>query len=65
MIVICPNCSNIDYDKLKDVVGEENIDCCCMGYCSQSDDQTVGYIDGEFVQTYSEEEFLKKCKESK
>lgn len=63
MIVICPNCSNVDYDSLIKIAGEENVDTCCIGQCAQIEGQTVGYIDGEFVTTYSEEDFLNKCKE--
>ncbi len=33
MIRVCPNCSNVDVNKLKTLVGEENVKTGCIGQC--------------------------------
>ncbi|MGL5149735.1 MAG: DUF1450 domain-containing protein [Clostridium sp.] len=62
MVTICPGCSNVDYDKLVELVGRENVECTCIGYCGGIDGDSIGFIDGEFVQVSTEEEFFEMCK---
>lgn len=33
MIRVCPYCSNINVDKLKKTIGEENVKTGCIGAC--------------------------------
>lgn len=64
MISICHHCSGVDYDKLKLVVGEENISTTCIGECGGRDGLSIGYISGDFIEAETEEEFLELAKKS-
>ena len=62
MIRICPYCSNIDVNKLKEIAGEENVKTGCIGACRSFSKEAVGKIDKELVIKQNEEEFFKLCK---
>ena len=62
MIRVCPYCSNIDVNKLKEIAGEENVKTGCIGACRSFSKEAVGRIDKELVIKQNEEEFFKLCK---
>ena len=62
MIRVCPYCSNIDVNKLKETVGEENVKTGCIGACRAFSKEAVGKINGELVIKQTEEEFFEACK---
>lgn len=62
MIRVCPYCSNIDVNKLKEIAGEENVKTGCIGACRAFSKEAVGKIDGELVIKQTEEEFFELCK---
>ena len=59
---VCPFCSNVDIDKLKKMIGEENVNIGCVGACRKDKTQFFGRINGVYVMTKTEEEFLDECK---
>lgn len=59
MIRVCPYCSNIDVNKLKEVAGEENVKTGCIGACRAFSKEAVGKIDGELVIKQTQDEFFK------
>ena len=60
MIKICPFCSNVDVNKVKEIVGEENVKTGCIGQCRVYKKEAVGFIDGKLVIKENEELFLKE-----
>lgn len=62
MVRVCPYCSNVDVDKLKEVVGEENVKTGCVGMCRAYKTEAAGKIDGEVVIKQTEAEFIEACK---
>jgi len=62
MIRVCPYCSNVDVNKLKEIAGEENVKTGCIGACRSFSKEAVGRIDKELVIKQNEEEFFKLCK---
>ena len=62
MIRVCPYCSNVDVNKLKEIAGEENVKTGCIGACRSFSKEAVGKIDKELVIKQNEEEFFKLCK---
>ena len=58
MIRVCPYCSNINVDKLKKTIGEENVKTGCIGACRSFSKEAVGKINGELVIKQTEDEFL-------
>ena len=42
MIRVCPYCSNINVDKLKKTIGEENVKTGCIGACRSFSKEAVG-----------------------
>ena len=51
MIVMCPGCSGIDIDIVKNEFKDEKIVCGCIGECGGRMDGTiVAMVDGELVQ---------------
>jgi len=62
MIRVCPYCSNVDVNKLKEIAGEENVKTGCIGACRSFSKEAVGKIDKELVIKQSEEEFFELCK---
>lgn len=62
MIRVCPFCSNVDVNKIKELVVEENVKTGCIGQCRAFKKEAVGFIDGELVIKENEELFLKELK---
>ena len=58
MIRVCPYCSNIDVNKLKEVAGEENVKTGCIGACRSFSKEAVAKIDNELVIKQSEKELF-------
>ena len=58
MIRVCPFCSNIDVNKLKEVAGEENVKTGCIGACRRFKSEAVAKIDGELVIKQTEQELF-------
>ena len=55
MIRVCPFCSNVDVNKIKEIAGEENVKTGCIGQCRSFKKEAVGFIDGELVIKENEE----------
>lgn len=62
MIRVCPYCSNIDVNKLREIAGKENVKTGCIGACRSFSKEAVGKIDGQLVIKQNEDEFIKLCK---
>lgn len=63
MIVMCPGCSGIDSDIVKNEFKDEKIVFGCIGECGGRMDGTiVAMIDGEFVEARNEAEFIIKAR---
>lgn len=62
MIRVCPYCSNVDVDKLKEVAGEDNVKKGCIGACRAFSKEAVAKIDGELVIKQSEQELFDSLK---
>ena len=60
MIKICPFCSNVNVNKIKEIVGEKNVKVGCIGQCRSFKKEAVGFINGELVIKENEELFLKE-----
>ncbi|MBE6054482.1 MAG: DUF1450 domain-containing protein [Clostridium sartagoforme] len=60
MISVCPVCSGIDIEKLELKFGSENIEVGCIGECGGRDGLVIGYANGNYIETETEEEFIKK-----
>ncbi|WP_026887620.1 hypothetical protein [Clostridium beijerinckii] len=65
MIKVCPNCSGVDVELLKNNVLEENLYLGCIGLCGQNKGKSFGYINDELVIKDSAEEFLEAVKQAK
>lgn len=61
MIRVCPYCSNVDVNKLKEIAGEKNVKTGCIGACRAFSKEAVGKIDGELVIKQSEKDFFELC----
>ena len=59
---VCPFCSKVDIDKLKSVIGEENVNMGCVSACRKEKTQFFGRINGVYTITENEEEFFDECK---
>ena len=63
MIVMCPGCSGIDLDVIKREFKDEKIVCGCIGECGGRMVETiVAMVNGEFVESRSESEFIIKTR---
>ncbi|CUH95822.1 hypothetical protein P22_1902 [Propionispora sp. 2/2-37] len=62
MIRVCPNCSNVDLEKLHAFLPENELTEECIGECGQHEDKSFGYIDEELVIKETEEEFINAVK---
>ena len=60
VIRVCPYCSNVDLDKLKEVIGEEKVQRGCIGQCRAYKKEAVVKIDGILTIKQSEEELFKE-----
>ncbi|MEG2786259.1 MAG: DUF1450 domain-containing protein [Romboutsia sp.] len=61
-VKVCPYCSNVDVDKLKKEIGEENVSTGCIGACRAYSKEAVGKINGNLTIKQTEEDFFKECK---
>lgn len=59
MINICPNCSNVDIEKLQLLVGEDNVELGCIGQCGQ---EFVALVNDELIEATTEEELIAEIK---
>jgi len=62
MVRVCPSCSNVDVDKLKQLISDSNLEVECIGECGQHEGQSFGYINGELVIKDTEQEFFEAVK---
>lgn len=58
MIKVCPHCSNVDVNKLKEIVGGENVKTGCIGACRAFSKEAVAKIDGELVIKQNEQDLF-------
>lgn len=65
MIRVCEACSNVDIDKLGEIVPKDQLEVECIGECGQHEGKSFGYINDELVIKESEEEFLAAVKAAK
>lgn len=59
MIRICPDCSNVDIDNIREL-GEE-VEERCLGLCGS---EYVCFVDATMIEAHSEEELIEKIKEA-
>lgn len=64
MIRVCPNCSRINIDRLKEKAGSENVKVGCTGICKKKPGKSFGYINNTLVITETDDEFISKAVES-
>lgn len=62
LVRVCPSCSNVDVDKLKKTIGEENVKIGCVSACRKEKAHFFGRINGAYVMTKTQEEFFDQCK---
>jgi len=62
MVRVCPDCSNVDLDKLGKLVPADNLEVECIGECGQHGGQSFGCINDELVITDTEQEFFESVK---
>lgn len=63
MISVCPVCSGIDINKLELKFGTENVEVGCIGECGGIDGLFIGYANGKYIETETEEEFINQIEE--
>ena len=63
LVRVCPFCSNIDVDKLRKIIGEENVKIGCVSACRKEKSYFFGKINGVYVMSKTEEDFFNQCKE--
>lgn len=59
MIRICPNCCNVDIEKIKAIVGEDMVEEGCIGECGN---EFLAYVDDELIEASSAEELIETIK---
>ncbi|GMB00281.1 hypothetical protein [Pelosinus sp. IPA-1] len=64
MIRVCPNCTDVDIDKLEELV-PGNLEVECIGECGQHEGKFFGYINDELVVKETEEEFFEEVNKAK
>ena len=62
MVRVCPYCSNVDVEKLKELVGEDNVVKGCIGQCRAYSKESVGKVNGKLIIKETQEEFFEECK---
>lgn len=62
LVKVCPYCSNVDVDTLREEVGADKVSTGCVGACRAYKTEAVGKIDGEFTIKQTEKEFIEACK---
>ncbi|MCK8060001.1 MULTISPECIES: DUF1450 domain-containing protein [unclassified Fusibacter] len=63
MIQVCPSCSNVSIDELIEKFGEKNVEIDCLSECGMNPENSFGYVNGKWVFTETEEDFLEKTTE--
>lgn len=63
MISVCPVCSGIDIEKLELKFGADNLEVGCIGECGGRDGLVIGYANGKYIETETEEEFISQIEE--
>ncbi len=58
MVKICKCCSNIDEQKIKEVVLEQDLEFGCIDQCEQHEGKAFGMLDDILVVKETQEEFL-------
>lgn len=58
MVKVCPSCSNVSIDELADLFGTQNIEETCLGICGTNSEQSIAYVNGEWIETDSEADFF-------
>lgn len=61
-VIVCNLCSKVDIDKLKNEIGDKNVKIGCVGACRKDKTQYFGKINGAYIYTQNEDEFIKECK---
>lgn len=61
-IKVCPYCSNVDVDTLREKLGEENVSTGCIGACRAYSKEAVGKINGVLTIKQSEKDLIEACK---
>jgi len=64
MIRVCPNCTDVDIDKLEELV-PGNLEVECIGECGQHEGKFFGYINDELVIKETEQEFFEEVNKAK
>lgn len=64
MIRVCPNCTDVDIEKLEELV-PGNLEVECIGECGQHEGKFFGYINDELVIKETEEEFFEEVNKAK
>lgn len=59
MIRICPNCSHVEIEKIKCIVGDSNVDVGCIGECGT---EFKAYVKDELIEANSAEELIETIK---
>lgn len=62
MIRVCPHCSNVNVNKLKEVIGSENIKTGCIGACRSFTKECVAKVDGELIIKQNEDDLIEYIK---
>lgn len=57
---VCPYCSNVDLDKLAEVVGEDKVQRGCIGQCRAYKKEAVVKVNTNLVIKESQEELFKE-----
>jgi uncharacterized protein YuzB (UPF0349 family) len=55
---VCPYCSNVDLDKLIEVVGQDNVQKGCIGQCRSYKTEAVVKVNGELVIKQSQDDLF-------
>jgi uncharacterized protein YuzB (UPF0349 family) len=64
MVRVCPNCTDVDIDKLEKLVSG-NLEVECIGECGQHEGKFFGYINDALVVKDTEEEFFEEVNKAK
>ena len=60
LVRACPYCSNVDMDKLEEVVGKEKVQRGCIGQCRDYKKEAVVKVDGILTIKQSQEELFEE-----
>ena len=60
LVRACPYCSNVDMDKLEEVVGKEKVQRGCIGQCRAYKKEAVVKVDGILTIKQSPEELFEE-----